>query len=501
MLDEDRAVLSADGRPLALRPQALDVLVYLLRQRGRVVAPAELLAEVWTGRHVTENSVARCISDIRGALRAAGGDDTWIETRHGRGFAFVGDVAQSLPEDSAAGVASFGPGAIAVLPFESLGMGRDDAVFGRGLSDDLIRCLAAWRLLPLIAAGSTWTYRRRSASLRHVAEDLACRYVVTGRADVSGSIVRVRAHLCDGPRDRELACISLDAPRAELFAMQEELAHGLAASLRLELIRAELQGALRLAPRSMSAWHLTLRGMSHFLRATERGNRLALAMFERAARADPRSIPAAFWLGYLHHLSVYFQWSADPSDSLARVASAARRCLRLDPMDASGHLLDGLVQMVRGESQQAVGAMRRAVDANPSDPYARSFLGQLLALAGQGSEALGHANWALRLSPCDPRLGNLLTSLMLAQFACEDYEGAAATAERAAEREPSVISYPLCIATCAGLTGDDVRARRAASRVRELRPAFSSQTLGLMIAASHPDLRERFWTGLGRAGL
>ncbi len=60
--------------PVALEPQAFDVLVHLLRQRDRVVSKEELMDSVWGGRFVSETAVTSRIKQVRSpALRVRWG--------------------------------------------------------------------------------------------------------------------------------------------------------------------------------------------------------------------------------------------------------------------------------------------------------------------------------------------------------------------------------------------------------------------------------------------
>ena len=57
--------LESSGRPVPISPKALDVLLVLLENRGRVVEKDELMRRVWPGTFVEENSLAFNISVLR----------------------------------------------------------------------------------------------------------------------------------------------------------------------------------------------------------------------------------------------------------------------------------------------------------------------------------------------------------------------------------------------------------------------------------------------------
>src|SRR5262245_9502721 len=60
-LDPDRRSLERDGRDLALRPQAMEVLCYLAKNPGRTVPKEELFQKIWPGISVTDDSLVQCI--------------------------------------------------------------------------------------------------------------------------------------------------------------------------------------------------------------------------------------------------------------------------------------------------------------------------------------------------------------------------------------------------------------------------------------------------------
>jgi Tol biopolymer transport system component/DNA-binding winged helix-turn-helix (wHTH) protein len=90
------------GVRVPLEPKALDVLLVLLAEPGRVVEKRRLLREVWSDVHVTDSSLARAITQVRRAL----GDDIhaprYIETVPTRGYRFIGALEQPLEPASAA---------------------------------------------------------------------------------------------------------------------------------------------------------------------------------------------------------------------------------------------------------------------------------------------------------------------------------------------------------------------------------------------------------------
>ena len=94
---------------MPLRPKSFDVLLYFVRNRGRLVTKDELFDNVWANVVVTENSLVQCIKEVRQAL----GDDgqTMIETVAKRGYMFTPAVVEMRRRAVARRVAAVEPAA------------------------------------------------------------------------------------------------------------------------------------------------------------------------------------------------------------------------------------------------------------------------------------------------------------------------------------------------------------------------------------------------------
>jgi pimeloyl-ACP methyl ester carboxylesterase/DNA-binding winged helix-turn-helix (wHTH) protein len=94
-----RELRDASGAPIALRPQTLDVLLLLARHTGDLVGKDELLESVWAGVVVTEDSLVKCIGEIRHALH----DDEHriVRTEPKRGYRLMADAPAANAGDDA----------------------------------------------------------------------------------------------------------------------------------------------------------------------------------------------------------------------------------------------------------------------------------------------------------------------------------------------------------------------------------------------------------------
>jgi DNA-binding winged helix-turn-helix (wHTH) protein/tetratricopeptide (TPR) repeat protein len=82
-LDLDRVCLHTPSGEVKLRPKSFEVLRYLVQNARRVVTKEEVINTVWSGVTVTEESLTRCISEIRRALGDGGQQIVRTVPKHG----------------------------------------------------------------------------------------------------------------------------------------------------------------------------------------------------------------------------------------------------------------------------------------------------------------------------------------------------------------------------------------------------------------------------------
>src|SRR5262245_52512347 len=117
------------AQAIPLRPKTFAVLRHLVERRGQLVTKAALLDAVWPSTVVEDGGLMVCIRELRRAL----GDDArapiFIETRHRRGYRFIGEMAIA-PGPLLAGAAPRGRPSGRDLDLARLHGSLDDALRG-----------------------------------------------------------------------------------------------------------------------------------------------------------------------------------------------------------------------------------------------------------------------------------------------------------------------------------------------------------------------------------
>jgi Tol biopolymer transport system component/DNA-binding winged helix-turn-helix (wHTH) protein len=99
-VDPESFRLLRDGIAVSIEPKALELLIFMLRNRGRLLTKQELLEAVWRNSSVTENALAREIALLRRVLGDSIKEPRYIATVPTRGYRFVAELSEAAEERS-----------------------------------------------------------------------------------------------------------------------------------------------------------------------------------------------------------------------------------------------------------------------------------------------------------------------------------------------------------------------------------------------------------------
>ena len=102
LVDPEAWRLSRGGEEIHLEPVVLELLLYLIAHRERLVTRHELMDTVWGDTVISEAALTKAVARLRKAL----GDDSvthrYLETVRSRGYRFVADVEEIESTDQSA---------------------------------------------------------------------------------------------------------------------------------------------------------------------------------------------------------------------------------------------------------------------------------------------------------------------------------------------------------------------------------------------------------------
>lgn len=491
------------GQPVALRRRSLGLLLHLARNAGHVVSKQDLAEANWPDRIVSDDSLARCISDIRAALGPHVRQT--LRTASGRGYmlsGWSGDGKRLLAPSSDNDAPRALPGerpSIAVLPFVHIG-DADQSYFADGVTEEIITALSRVRWLFVIARSSSFAYRGKVLDARRIAGELGVRYLLEGSVRRSGDRIRMTGQLVEAETGRQIWTGHQDGEMADIFVLQERMAASVLAAVEPSLRRAEIERARRKPPDVIDAYDLYLRALPPLYAYTQAGFREAEALLRAAIEQDAGYSDALAALADCVGRMALNGWLAERDAGFAESCALARRAVLADPESPlSLATAAWSYAMFSNDFDDALELANRALALHPNAHAIRSYCGWVFAYAGESEHAIAQFEAARRLSPVDPRDYFPLLGMATAHFFARRFEAAAQFCERIIALVPShTIARRYLCATLAH--ADRTEARDAAAELLRLQPRYSLASAGAS-RFRHQWMLDLYVGGLRKAGI
>lgn len=345
---------------------------------------------------------------------------------------------------------------IAVLPFADMSPDKDQEYFSDGLSEELLNKLARLRGLQVAGRTSSFHFKGRNEDIRSIGEALGVANVLEGSVRKSGDALRITAQLIDARNGYHLWSETYDRKFDDIFAIQDEIAEGVARALSVTLAVGDL-GQVEGMTRNVEAYEAYLHGKPLFTGRLSRDRlRSLMTALERAVRLDP-----SFALAWARLATQYGWYSRyDSADRIAewqqKSDQAQKRALELAPNAAEVLSQSAGTAMLQGNWVEAERIYREAVyrhgEASVAIPYAFFLL-----TTGRVSKATDLLVEARRIEPLDVAIAIVLG---IAYDCAGKVDSAMAEADRSetiGEPEAHGRGLALMVALAAGNRSEIVR--------------------------------------------
>jgi len=319
-----RGALVRDGKETRLEPRLMDLLLLFAASAGRVISKDEIVAAVWGGRAIGDDTLAAAVSRLRAALGGSK-DRRFIETLPKRGYRLVvasEGVNSVSPPDEAHNVDALlrkGRAALNVPLPQSLAQAHVyfEAAVAAEPNSAAAHCGLAEAMLAqhYVGQGAGFAAAAKAAALAATAldPDLAAAWALLGRAtlladrDLAASDATLGRALTLDPqsapahRARAFALAAagrfVEAERAARQAVEieplslasrTELIQILLAARRFMYVLSEAKKAIALSALSSDAWNAT--GWAHLFLGDQPAAVDALLESIRLLRTDAATI-------------------------------------------------------------------------------------------------------------------------------------------------------------------------------------------------------------------
>jgi TolB-like protein/class 3 adenylate cyclase/Tfp pilus assembly protein PilF len=324
---------------------------------------------------------------------------------------------------------------IAVLPFENLSSDKENAYFTDGVQDEILTDLAKIADLKVISRTSVMQYKSGLArNLRKIGEELGVAHVVEGSVQRAANKIRVNAQLIDARNDAHLWAQTYDRDLADVFAIQSEIAKGIADQLQAKLSPTEKKAIEQPPTTDLAAFDLYSRAKSllltqSFSATNDPDTRKAIELLDEAVKRDPSFFDAYCQLADAHEWLYAVLGSDHTPARLALAEAALQAATRLRPDAGETHLARAqYLYYGRRDYGGALAELESVRRALPNDPRIFELTGYILRRRGDQEEGLRNLQRAAEL---DPRNLVTLQQIALSYQSLGRYAEAIAALDRA----------------------------------------------------------------------
>ena len=434
-IDPDRRLLfDPEEKVVALTPKVFDLLLYFVRNQGKLISKDEIMAAVWPDTVVEESNLTQNVSILRRALGDVRGDNAFIVTVPGRGYKFVPDVRGRIADSDAvgnlepvaierskylrpvmisAGIAAvlaiviaviyFSSGrekataqvkTLAILPFRPLVKENSDEALEMGMTDTLIARLSipGLKMRPLT---SVRRFAEGETDPQAAGRELGADSVLEGNIQRWGEKIRVNVRLIDVESGEPQWSGTFDDEYKDIFVVQDAIADKVASALRGRLAG----NAASRATQNVEAYRLYLQGRLYQFRSTPPDVRRAIAFYEQAVELDP-----AYALAYAAMADAYrmlpITSDVPPTEAFPKSDAAAKKALELDANLSQAYVAAGYVSSwYEWDWKTAETEMRKAIELDANNADAHRGLSILLTALARHDEAIEEMRIARELDP------------------------------------------------------------------------------------------------------
>ena len=398
---------------------------------------------------------------------------------------------------------------IVVLPFNNFSGDSQQGYVADAITDDVTTDLARLKGLFVTARGTAFTFKGRSVDAREIGKECGVRYLLEGSIIRAGTKIETNVQLIDAETGGHVWADRFESDITDLFELQEAVTGRIAASLDIQLTKAEGERAMQQTAADPDAVDLRMQAMALYISGITPEHTLeARRLLERSVQRDPNSAESWAWLGeiimseYLHH------WNKVGKEDLKEADEAVGKAVAVDPNIAQAYYAEGLLRRAKGQHDGALEAFSRALELNPNLPRALAEKGNELILLGRPEEAPPLVERAIRLSPRDPSLGGFYWIIGRAHFFTGDYHDAISWLRKSVALRPHDWYVWLYLVSAYALDHQPDEARKVLQEFNN-RGEFAGYTLQRIASIdTNPDdnpvvvaAGQRFRNGLQIAGM
>ncbi len=521
LVEPDLNCITRKKVKIQVEPKVIEVLVCLADYPGEVLSKEQIIQTVWPDTYVSEEVLRYSISELRKAFKDDAKNPRVIQTIARRGYRLIAPVTTKDPDSRT-------QASIGVLAFSDMSALKDQEYFCDGISEEIINNLTRIKSLRVASRTSSFAFKGRSEDIRSIGKRLNVSTVLEGSVRKAESRLRISVQLIDVKNESPLWSERYDRELKNIFAIQDEIARRIAATLKITLTPKESDAISKTPTNDLRAYDFYLRGRQFYYQYTRRGIEFALKMFSQAIELD--TCFARAYAGIADCCSYLFMYAGNQEKHLEQADSNSVKALEMDSDSAEAHASRGLALFlkeeylqsekefekavrldpmlfeayyfyarscfVQGELEKAVRLYEKSSEVNPHDYQAPLLIAQIYQDLGQLQKAevsrrrgIEVAEEKLKLNPDDARALYMGANGLVALGEIDRGVEWAKQALQMDPTEPMVLYNVACIQSLAGLAEDALDSLETAFKYGMSQEGWIDRDSNLDPLRSHPRFK------------
>lgn len=303
---------------------------------------------------------------------------------------------------------------VAVLAFSSRSGDADDAAMAQIITEEIGDALARFSTLLVVNAGMAgWPIDHGRLS-----REFGVRYLLEGSVQRSADTIRVTARLTDGILREQVWTQAFDAPLAEVFTLQADIAQRVAQQIDSSVEIAERARAVIQPVTTPDAYQLYWRANALFRKWERAAMQEAIVLSEQVLRLEPDNAWASALAAFCHAVSYSFHWTEDRGAARQAALDYYAHCLRngADDPFVLGYAAGTLVG-IDGDIQVADQLIERALTIHPASAASLFWGGWVDVARVNPTRGLDRFTTTLRINPRSAVRAHALTGIGLCLLA------------------------------------------------------------------------------------
>ena len=274
--------ISTASEEIHLRPQLMEVLVYLADQHGRIATLESIHDDLWSGRVVSSGTIYNCIAELREAFSRDGKQLSYIETVPKKGYRLAPPIV-AMP-------ASHGnsrtENSIAILPLVNRRNDQAIEYLCDGIPDEILYGLSKVSGLNVFSAMSL---KDQNLDVRVIGHRFGAQMILSGSLQESAQKLRVLFRLDDVSTGETIWSGRYDQQLNDILEFQDTVARQVINAISPTLDSGHTSEPIleNVGTRNLEAFNAFLLGKHALSRSTIESYDAAIDYLEQAIAIDP----------------------------------------------------------------------------------------------------------------------------------------------------------------------------------------------------------------------